>query len=113
MTDHYGRIGNFDCLVGVLLSDVEGPMSGELCCYPGSHRALAAHFRGTNPTAAPDGSSGCPELERVRHQGSRALPTGLQTDALFGSEPPQWYVGSCPRLILITADYHRPGAVIT
>ena len=44
MTDHYGRIVNFDVLVGCLLSDVPEPMSGELVVYPGSHLSLAAYF---------------------------------------------------------------------
>ena len=35
ITDHYGKMHNFDALVGVLLSDVPKPMSGELCTYPG------------------------------------------------------------------------------
>ena len=42
VTDHYGKIHNFDVLVGVLLSDItqsEG-MAGELCCWPGSHMKL-------------------------------------------------------------------------
>ena len=32
VTDHFGEIHNFTALVGVLLSDVPEPMSGELCC---------------------------------------------------------------------------------
>ena len=36
VTDHFGVIQNFDVLVGVLLSDVLTPMSGELVVYPGA-----------------------------------------------------------------------------
>ena len=41
-TDHYGRIHNFDILVGVLLSDITqmDGMAGELCVWPGSHTKL-------------------------------------------------------------------------
>ena len=45
VTDHHGEVHNFDCLVGVLLSDVPDRFSGELACYPGSHEDLAQHFR--------------------------------------------------------------------
>ena len=109
-TDHYGRIGNFDCLVGVLLSDIEGPMGGELCCYPGSHRALARHFRGEHGTL--DGAS-CPELERVKAHGNSALPTGAATDALFGGEPPQHCVGRAGDVFLanyMVAHFVAPNA---
>ena len=44
-TDHFGVIHNFTTLVGCLLSDVEAPMGGELCVYPGSHESLALHFK--------------------------------------------------------------------
>ena len=75
MTDHYGTIHNFDCLVGVLLSDVPEPMSGELVVYPGSHAELAAHFK-THPSL----------LGKLRHEGASHLPTGEQTDRLFRRE---------------------------
>jgi len=71
VTDHFGRIHNFDMLVGVLLSDVEDSMGGELCVYPGSHSVLARHFSAVG-------------LERLQSQGNAALPTGEETDALFG-----------------------------
>ena len=71
-TDHYGVIHNFDVLVGVLLSDVEEPMSGELVLYPGSHTALASYFQ-CEPA----------ELERLRTIGTAHLPTGDRTDSLF------------------------------
>lgn len=45
VTDHWGEIHNFDALCGVLLSSVDEKMSGELCCYPGSHYDLARHFK--------------------------------------------------------------------
>jgi hypothetical protein len=70
-TDHYGTIHNFDVLIGVLLSDVKKPMSGELVVYPGSHHALAAHFR-TQKGA----------LDKLRDKGMDHLPT-KETDALF------------------------------
>jgi hypothetical protein len=69
-TDHFGTIHNFDCLVGVLLSDVPQPMSGELVCYPGSHLELAHYFGERRE-----------RLEEVRHHGK--LPTGDETDKLF------------------------------
>mmetsp|Transcript_10353 Transcript_10353/g.17362 ORF Transcript_10353/g.17362 Transcript_10353/m.17362 type:complete len:474 (-) Transcript_10353:32-1453(-) len=33
-------VENFTCLVGVLLSDVDGPLKGNLTVYPGSHKIL-------------------------------------------------------------------------
>lgn len=72
VTDHYGTIHNFDVLVGVLLSDVAKPMSGELVLYPGSHTCLAAYFRQTAGV-----------LEKLRTEGGTHLPTGDRTDELF------------------------------
>ena len=74
VTDHYGVIHNFSALVGVLLSDITAPMAGELCAYPGSHTALAAHFK----------ADGGANLEAVRMGGTAKLPHGEGTDALFG-----------------------------
>lgn len=72
-TDHYGTIHNFDMLCGVLLSDIDEPLSGELCCYKGSHSRLAKHIAETG-------------LDRLYAKGNAALPTGPQTDVLFGSQ---------------------------
>ena len=74
VTDHWGTIKNFDALVGVLLSDVEEPMSGELCVYPGSHTALTAHFRERG-------------LDDVRARGNEALPKGAGSDGVVGTAP--------------------------
>ena len=75
ITDHYGKIHNFDCLVGVLLSDVDAPLSGELCTFPGSHHELAEYFsKGDN-------------LERVYQFGNQALPTGKATWKIFKRKP--------------------------
>jgi hypothetical protein len=70
-TDHFGKIHNFNVLIGVLLSDVKKPMSGELVVYPGSHEALAAHFRTQKGV-----------LDKLRDKGMDHLPT-QQTDTLF------------------------------
>ena len=61
-----GTLGNFTCLVGVALRDVPAPMSGNLMCYPGSHRVLEAWFN-QDPGA----------LEAVADQGEAALPRFL------------------------------------
>jgi hypothetical protein len=81
VTSHWGEVHNFDCLVGVLLEDVLEPMSGELCCYPGSHLALAAHF------AAPG------LLDKLRTAGSAALPTGSATDGVLQHTAPHHCLG--------------------
>ena len=78
---HYGTIKNFSVLVGVLLSDVAAPVSGELVAFPGSHDALARHL------AQPG------ELQRVRDQGARALPTGPERTAALFQRPPHHCVG--------------------
>ncbi|GMH77173.1 hypothetical protein TrLO_g6502 [Triparma laevis f. longispina] len=70
LTDHYGKAHNFDCLVGVCLSETKCPSSGELCTWPGSHDKIAEHFhQGTN-------------FDDVLNLGNSALPTG-DTDNLF------------------------------
>jgi hypothetical protein len=71
VSDHYGTIHNFNMLIGCLLSDVPEPMSGELCCFPGSHTKLASFFKEQG------------NLDAVRTKGNKALPTGKKTDALF------------------------------
>lgn len=40
-----GTIYHFTALAGVFLSDVAGPYRGNFTVWPGSHRALEAHFR--------------------------------------------------------------------
>eukprot|EP00944_MAST-04C_sp_MAST-4C-sp1_P011413 g11413.t1 len=77
VTDHYGHINNFDCLVGVLLSNINHPMSGELCCWPGSHHKLADYFSENNGE----------NLEKVYTHGNQALPTGKKTFQLFKNDP--------------------------
>lgn len=77
VTDHYGHINNFDMLVGVLLSDIYHPMSGELCCWPGSHHKLADYFTEKNGQ----------NLENVYTHGNQALPTGKKTFELFKIDP--------------------------
>jgi hypothetical protein len=75
VTDHYGTVHNFDCLVGVLLSDVNEKLSGELCCFPGSHMELANYFtKGDN-------------LNNVYQFGNQALPTGKKTWKIFKKKP--------------------------
>ena len=77
VTDHYGHINNFDCLVGVLLSNINHPLSGELCCWPGSHHKLAEYFSENNGE----------NLEKVYTHGNQALPTGKTTFQLFKKDP--------------------------
>lgn len=78
-TDHFGEVHNFDALIGILLADVEKPMSGELCYYPGSHFALAEYFKGSG-------------LEKLYREGAAALPNGPKTDSIFHC-PPMHCVG--------------------
>jgi hypothetical protein len=70
ITDHWGEIKNFDALVGILLADVDLPMSGELCYYPGSHFALSDHFKEHG-------------LKDLYARGGAGLPNGERTDDLF------------------------------
>ena len=72
VSDHYGTIHNFSALVGILLSDLERPMAGELCAYPGSHTALSQLF-----------STDAAALNTVREGGTAKLPVGEQTDTLL------------------------------
>ena len=72
-TDHYGEIHNFSVLLGCLLSDVPEERSGELCCHPGSHTALAEYFCADKRK----------HLSEVKKKGNKALPTGEQTWELF------------------------------
>ncbi len=75
VTDHFGAVFNFDALVGIFLSEVKTPLSGELCCYPGSHTDLAAH-------AAKSGV-----LLKMYKHGVKALPTGKATDKVLSRLP--------------------------
>jgi ectoine hydroxylase-related dioxygenase (phytanoyl-CoA dioxygenase family) len=71
VTDHYGEIHNFDCLVGVCLSPTVEPSSGELCCWPGSHERLSKWLdEGDN-------------LQRLKQEGNKVLPNGAKTKELF------------------------------
>jgi hypothetical protein len=72
-TTHYGEIHNFSVLLGCLLSDVPDERSGELCCFPGSHTALAEYF----------GSDNKKHLKTVKKKGNASLPNGEKTWDLF------------------------------
>jgi len=72
VTDHWGEVHNFDALCGVLLSTVDEKMSGELCCYPGSHYELAEHFEKKG-------------FDEIRKTGK--LPNGKDTDSVLKSKP--------------------------
>ena len=55
-----GTLYHFTALAGVFLSDVTGPFEGNFTVWPGSHRALEAHFR----VHGTDGlKSGFPQLD--------------------------------------------------
>jgi len=73
-SDFFGEIHNFNVLIGVLLSDVLEPMSGELALYPGSHEALAKWFQHSE------------NVESVRQFGVTSLPHN-KTDDLFERLP--------------------------
>ena len=75
VTDHFGQIRNFDCLVGVCLSATTREMSGELCVWPGSHRILADYFSRDD------------NLRRVQERGNSALPL-KETKTLFRNLKP-------------------------
>lgn len=96
-SDHYGKIHNFDALVGVLVADVPEPMSGELCCYPGSHWDLAEYFKRHG-------------LTRLRNEGAKVLPNGAQTDTIF-SRPPVHCTGKAGDVFMLnfmTAHFVAP-----
>lgn len=50
-----GNIGSFTALVGVLLSDLPEPNSGNFVVLPGSHRATEAYFREHGPKSFLEG----------------------------------------------------------
>jgi hypothetical protein len=76
---HFGTIHNFSVLCGVLLADVPNPNGGELMAFPGSHAALASHFRTHG-------------LQRLYELGTLGLPNGPQTARIF-PRPPHHCVG--------------------
>lgn len=105
VTDHWGTIKNFDALVGVILSDIPEKMSGEVAFYPGSHDALAQHFRDHSGR----------ELERVRQEGNRALPIGERTDATFGNRSPTHVTGRAGDVVIanyMTAHFVAPNTAV-
>ena len=99
VTDHFGTVHNFDCLVGILLSDVPAPLSGELCVWPGSHETLARWFsEGEN-------------LKNVYLHGNQALPTGKKTDAIFRGTTPVNCTGNAGDVFIanyMTAHFIAP-----
>ena len=68
--EFFGEIHNFNALIGVVLKDIEKPMSGELGIYPGSHVALSKWFKRQS------------NLESVRDFGVTRFPHN-ETDKMF------------------------------
>jgi len=60
-----GEISSFTLLVGVLLSDVEGPGSGNLVVWPGTHRLYEEYFRRQGPRSLLGGMPDVPLPEPV------------------------------------------------
>jgi hypothetical protein len=50
-----GTIANFTALVGVLLSDLPQPYSGNLAVWPGTHRSFETYFRERGPQSLLEG----------------------------------------------------------
>ena len=50
-----GTIANFTALVGVLLSDLPQPYSGNLAVWPGTHRMFETYFRERGPQSLLEG----------------------------------------------------------
>jgi ectoine hydroxylase-related dioxygenase (phytanoyl-CoA dioxygenase family) len=50
-----GTIGNFTALVGVFLSDLPEPFSGNFAAWPGSHKKYEAYFQEHTPQALLNG----------------------------------------------------------
>jgi hypothetical protein len=99
VTDHHGEIHNFTALVGVLLADIVEPMSGELCCYPNSPAALAEFFKVPG------------QIEKVRVEGDKALPTGDRTDKTFAGRAPVHCLGKAGDAFIVnylTAHFIAP-----
>src|SRR5678815_1227883 len=51
----FGEIRNFTMLVGVFLSDVTGPYSGNFTVWPGTHTIFEEYFREHGPMSLLDG----------------------------------------------------------
>ncbi len=50
-----GKIANFTALIGVLLSDLPNPDSGNFTVWPGTHRTFETYFRERGPESLLDG----------------------------------------------------------
>lgn len=50
-----GTIQNFTMLVGIFLSDINGPYSGNFTVWPGTHRIFEDYFRAHGPMALLEG----------------------------------------------------------
>ena len=55
-----GAIANFTALVGIFLSDVPGPQSGNFTVWPGTHRLFERYFRTHGPQSL---LQGMPDVE--------------------------------------------------
>ncbi len=55
-----GRIMSFTALVGVALSDVNGPFAGNLTVWPGTHRLYESYFSQHGPEALLEGMPNVP-----------------------------------------------------
>jgi ectoine hydroxylase-related dioxygenase (phytanoyl-CoA dioxygenase family) len=61
-----GTIRNFTALVGVILSEVTGPDTGNLVVWPGTHHIYEQYFRERGPQALLEGMPNV-ELPAPRH----------------------------------------------
>jgi hypothetical protein len=99
VTDHYGTLKTFDMLVGILLSDIDEPNSGELSLYPGSHFVLSEHIN----------TYGVADLCAT---GIASLPTGERTDETF-FRPPVHCLGRAGDVFIVnylTAHFVAPNS---
>lgn len=55
-----GEIYSFTMLLGVMLSDLDGPFAGNLAVWPGTHRIYESYFRSRGPQSL---LQGMPEVE--------------------------------------------------
>jgi hypothetical protein len=60
-----GQISSFTLLVGVMLSDVARPLSGNLVVWPATHRLYEEHFRRRGPRSLLEGMPDVPLPEPV------------------------------------------------
>lgn len=76
-----GTIQNFTALVGVLLSDVPDPDSGNFTVWPGSHRLYADYFREHGPESLLNGMPPVelPEPRQVTGRAGDAVLAHYQT----------------------------------